>query len=147
MPLCALNHYYPSLPIRAGRDRGQFANYDEFIVRFPSYISETTKRFLLESTHFMIVPYTASTQSGVITEALGHGKLIIVNDISAFAHLKQFSFIFTVDFSNLDSIQVCIHRILTMNFSNYEKRYWEAVQYFEQNYSEYHLSIALDQVL
>lgn len=133
--------------IRAGRDRGQFVNYDEFIVRFPSYISETTKRFLLGLTHFVIVPYTISTQSGVITEALSHGKLIIVNDIPAFAHLKQFSFIFTVDFSNLDSIRDCIHRILAMNISDYEQRYWEAIQYFEQNYSEYCLSFVLDQFL
>jgi len=134
--------------IRAGRDRTSFVEYDDnLIIRFPSYISEATKRFLLGLTHFVIVPYTASTQSGVITEALSHGKLIIVNDIPAFAHLKKFSFIFTVDFSDPKSILACIHEILAMDISEYEKRYWEAIHYFEQHYSERRLAAALNEVL
>ena len=134
--------------IRAGRDRASFVEYDDnLIIRFPSYISEAAKRFLLGLTHFVVVPYTASTQSGVVTEALSHGKLIIVNDIPAFAHLKKFSFIFTVDFSDSNSILDCIHQISIMDISEYEQYYWEAIHYFEQHYSERCLSAALSKVL
>ncbi len=146
----AFQCHYPNQAqfIRAGRDRTSFVEYnDNLIIRFPSYISEAAKRFLLGLTHFVIVPYTASTQSGVITEALSHGKLIIVNDIPAFAHLKEFSFIFTVDFSDPNSILACIHQISIMDISEYEQYYWEAIHYFEQHYSERCLSAALSKVL
>ena len=132
----------------AGRDRTSFVECDDnFIIRFPSYISEASKRFLLGLTHFVVVPYTASTQSGVITEALSHGKLIIVNDIPAFDHLKKFSFILTVDFSDPKSILACIYHILTMDISEYEQYYWEAIHYFEQHYSERCLLATLSKVL
>lgn len=130
--------------IRAGRDRNLQVTYDEsLIVHFSNYISENTKGFLLGLAHFIVVPYTVSTQSGVIIEALSYGKLVIVNDIPAFAHLKGLNFVLVVDFSNSESILNCIHEILEMDVHDYEKCYWEAIRYFNDNYSERCLANAI----
>lgn len=145
-----LNQYYPQQArfIRAGRDRGVNVNYDEdLIIQFPSYISDSAKSFLFSLTHFVVVPYSFSTQSGVITEALSYGKLIIVNDIPAFSYLKNLSFAFVVDFNDEDSIRKCADKLFSMNVNDYEDRYWKAVIYFSNNHSETHLAKDLSKIL
>jgi glycosyltransferase involved in cell wall biosynthesis len=134
--------------IRGGRDRNISVNYDETrVIRFPSYLSETTKQFLFGLTHFVVIPYTASTQSGVITEALSHGKLIIVNDIPAFNDWKQFSFIFAVNFADPAALSTCIHQIAAMDRTDYQNRCWAAVHYFQTHHSESYLRQAIADVL
>jgi hypothetical protein len=136
------NQLYPEKVnfIRAGRDRNIDVQYSQKIVRFPCYLSECSKQFLFDMSHFIIVPYFISTQSGVISEALSHGKILIVNDISAFQYLKGLDFVFMIDFSDKKSILTCIQDILNMSFSEYENYYWSAVKYFQLNHSEAYLS-------
>ena len=98
-------------------------------------------------THFIVVPYSFSTQSGVITEALSYGKLLILNDIPAFSYLKNSSFAFIVDFNNKDSILKCATDLFSMDFNDYENRYWEAVNYFHVNHSESYLARTLSNIL
>lgn len=144
------NQYYSQKAqfIRAGLDRGVHVNYDEnTIIRFPSYLSNSAKSFLLGLTHFVVIPYSTSTQSGVIAEALSYGKLLIVNDIPAFSYLKSFSFAFVVDFNNEGSILKCIHDLLSMDANDYESRYWKAVDYFHANHSEGYLAKTLSNIL
>ena len=145
-----LNQYYPQQArfIRAGRDRGVNVDYDEdLIIKFPSYISDSAKSFLFSLTHFVVVPYSFSTQSGVITEALSYGKMVIVNDIPAFSYLKNFSFAFVVDFNDKNSIRKCADDLFSMDVSDYETRYWEAVSYFSENHSESSLEKKLSKIL
>jgi hypothetical protein len=144
------NQYYPQKArfIRGGLDRGIHVNYDEnMIIRFPSYLSNSAKSFLFGLTHFIVVPYSFSTQSGVIAEALSYGKLLILNDIPAFSYLKNSSFAFLIDFSNKDSILKCAHDLFSMDFNDYESRYWEAVDYFHANHSENYLVRTLSNIL
>jgi glycosyltransferase involved in cell wall biosynthesis len=134
--------------IRGGRDRGIQVQYDEdIIIRFPSYLSDTAKGFLFNLSHFVIVPYSFSTQSGVLTEALSHGKLLIISDIPAFSHFKELDFVISVNFNDRESILECVENISTMNFYDYETRYWAAAQYFQENHSEAYLSSNLSAFL
>jgi hypothetical protein len=125
--------------IRGGRDRGIDMQYSEEVIRFPCYLSDHTKSFLFNLSHFIVVPYSISTQSGVVIEALGYGKNLILNDIPAFQDFKNLDFIFMVKFSDKDSIIQCIDRISNMSFEEYENRYWLAVEYFQQRHSESYL--------
>jgi glycosyltransferase involved in cell wall biosynthesis len=146
----AMNKTHPGKAqfIRAGRDRGLHVAYEQQnIIRFPSYLSETTKAFLLGLTHFVVVPYSFSTQSGVITEAMRYGKMIIVNDIPAFACFKGLDFFFFADFKDEDSILDCIDKILSLEVDQYKSRYWSAVRFFQENHSEIYLTKALNQIL
>lgn len=141
-----VNKYYPEQArfIRGGRDRNVEVNYnEELIVRFPGFISNSAKTFLLSLSHFVVIPYSFSTQSGVVTEALSYGKLLIVNDIPTFSYLKGLSFVFFTDFNDEDSILGCIYDLFSMDVNDYETRYWEAVKYFQENHSEAYLSKAL----
>ncbi len=144
------NHYYPQKAqfIRAGSDRGIQVNYDEeLIIRFPGYISNSAKKFLLGLSHFVVVPYSFSTQSGVVTEALSYGKLLIINDIPTFSYLKGLSFVFFTDFNDESSMSKCIHDLFTMDINDYETRYWQAIRYFQENHSEAYLSKTLQETL
>lgn len=130
--------------IRGGRDRGIQVQYDEnLIIRFPSYLPDNTKRFLFGLSHFVIIPYSFSTQSGVVAEALSYGKLLILNDIPAFSYLKKYSFTFFVDFNNKDELTQCVNKLLAMSLEDFESCYWKAVDYFNANHSEEYLRNAL----
>lgn len=134
--------------IRGGRDRGIDIKYDEdLIVRFPSYLSDVTKEFLFHLSHFIVVPYSFSTQSGVLTEALSYGKILIVNDIPAFEQFKKFNFIISIDFNDKKSIVNCINYILAMSFSDYKLLHQSSIQYFRENHSEVYLSKTLNTFL
>jgi hypothetical protein len=133
--------------IRAGSDQNMSISYNEdIIVRFPGYISPKAKKFLLGLTHFVVIPYTFSTQSGVITEALSYGKLLIVNDIPAFSYLKGKNFAFFTDFNNENAIVKCIDDIMNMSIDDYKKYYREAIAYFEENHSEAYLSKSFERL-
>jgi hypothetical protein len=127
--------------IRAGRDRDVNLEYDEDIITtFPEYMTDSGKRFFFSLTHFIVVPYFFSTQSGVIAEALSYGKILIINDIPAFANLKGLDFVFIIDFNNEDSILKCVNNLFEMSWTDYEQRYWNAINYFQENFSESYLS-------
>lgn len=134
--------------IRAGRDRDVNVDYDEDIITtFPGYMTDSGKRFLFGMTHFIVVPYFFSTQSGVIAEALSYGKILIVNDIPAFSNLKGLDFVFIIDFSNEDSILKCVNNLFNMDWTDYEQRYWNAIEYFQNNFSELYLSKAITSII
>jgi hypothetical protein len=138
-----INKYYPERAkfIRGGKDRNVKLNYNEdLIIRFPSFLSNNAKSFLFGLTHFVVIPYSFSTQSGVIAEALSYGKLLIVNDIPAFSYLKNLNFVFLIDFSDEKGILKCINYLFDMDINDYEKRYWEAIKYFQEEHSETYLS-------
>ena len=138
-----VNQYYPGKArfIRGGGDRNIKVLYNEdLIVRFPNFISGNAKKFLLGLTHFVVIPYTFSTQSGVLAEALSYGKLLIVNDIPAFSYLKELKCVFLINFHDEHAILKCIDDVLNMDIKDYENRYWEAVAYFRNNHSEAYLS-------
>ncbi|MBH8563676.1 hypothetical protein I8748_16005 [Nostoc sp. CENA67] len=145
-----INEYYPEQArfIRGGRDRNVDVPYDEeLIIRFSSFLSDSAKSFLFGLTHFVVIPYSFSTQSGVLAEALSYGKLLIINDIPAFSSLKDLNFLFLVDFNNKDAILECIHKLLNMDICDYENRYWQAVKYFQEHHSETYLLKALKDIL
>jgi hypothetical protein len=145
-----INKEYPEQArfIRAGRDLDVKVDYDrESIVRFPGYMLDGAKSFLFGLTHFIVIPYLFSTQSGVIAEALSYGKLLIVNDIPAFANLKGLNFVFIVDFNNENSILNCLNDLFKMDWIEYERRYWSAVNYFQNNFSETHLAKVIDDIM
>lgn len=145
-----INRYYPKQVrfIRGGSERNVQVKYDEKLVtRFSGFISNSAKSFLLGLSHFIVIPYSFSTQSGVITEALSYGKLLIINDIPTFSYLKGLSFAFFVDFNDENSMSKCIHDLFSMNINDYETRYWEAVKYFQENHSETYLSKTLQKTL
>ncbi len=145
-----INKCYPEKArfIRGGRDRNVQVNYDEkLIIRFPGFISNSAKSFLLGLSHFVVIPYSFSTQSGVVTESLSYGKLLLINDIPTFSYLKGLSFVFFIDFNDESSISKCIHDLFSMDINDYETRYWEAVRYFQENHSEAYLSKTLQEIL
>jgi hypothetical protein len=125
--------------IRGGRDRNIDLQYSQEIIHFPCYLSETSKKFLFNFSHFIIIPYAISTQSGVIAEALSYGKFLIVNDIPAFQHLKGCPFAFVINFSQPGEIAACVQQIVEMKFEQYERSYWAAIDYFQRNHSEHYL--------
>ena len=134
--------------IRAGRDRDVNVEYDDNIITtFPGYMTDSGKRFLFGMTHFIVVPYFFSTQSGVIAEALSYGKILIVNDIPAFSSLKGLDFVFIIDFSNEDAILKCVDKLFDMDWIDYEQRYWNAVEYFKNNFSELYLSKVIPNII
>ena len=144
-----VNQQYPGKAqfIRAGRDRDVNVDYDKEIVRFPGYMPDRAKNYLFGLTHFIVVPYLFSTQSGVVAEALSHGKLIIVNDIPAFAHLKGLDFVFAIDFNDEDAIVKCLKDLFNLDWTEYQKRYWNAVNYFRDNFSEIYLAKVMDDIM
>lgn len=145
-----INKYYPEQArfIRGGRDRNVQLDYnEELIIRFPGFISNSAKIFLLGLSHFVVIPYSFSTQSGVVTEALSYGKLLILNDIPTFSYLKGQSFVFFTDFNDESSMSKCIHDLFSMEINDYETRYWDAVKYFQENHSEAYLSKILQETL
>lgn len=145
-----INKNYPEQArfIRAGSERNVQVNYDEkLIIRFPGFISNSAKSFLLGLSHFVVIPYSFSTQSGVVAEALSYGKLLIINDIPTFSYLKGLSFVFVIDFNNESSMSKCIHDLFSMDINDYETRYWEAVKYFQENHSQAYLSKTLQETL
>jgi hypothetical protein len=127
--------------IRAGRDTNLSLHYSEMgVLAFPGYIPENTKNFLLNMTHFIVVPYKFSTQSAVIPESLSLGKLLILNNIPGFQYLKNYDFAFIVDFDNHDEIKACLIKIQSMTIEEYRERYWSAIRYFEEYHSNAYLS-------
>jgi hypothetical protein len=141
-------HKSKSRFIRAGKDLRVSVNYNEdSIIRFPGYISNSSKEFLLNLTHFLVIPYNLSTQSGAIAEALSYGKFLIVNNIPAFAYLKELKFAFVIDFNNEEEILDCIQQIFSMDIQYYEECFWEAINYFNEYHSEIYLSQELNQIL
>lgn len=142
--LSAIAHnLYPDTSrfIRAGRDSNIALNYSEMSVfAFPGYVPENTKNFLLDLTHFIVIPYKFSTQSAVIPESLSLGKLLILNDIPAFQYLKGQSFAFLVDFDSEDNLKECLRNIHSMTVEDYRARYWSAIEYFEKFHSNEYLS-------
>lgn len=145
-----INTDYPKQArfIRGGSERNIQVNYDEkLIIRFPGFISNSAKSFLLGLSHFVVIPYSFSTQSGVVTEALSYGKLLIINDISTFSYLKGLSFVFFTDFNDKSSMSKCIHDVFSMDINDYETRYWDAIRYFQENHSEAYLSKTLQEIL
>jgi glycosyltransferase involved in cell wall biosynthesis len=126
--------------IRGGRDRNIDLQYSQEIIQFPCYLSETSKKFLFNLSHFIIIPYAISTQSGVIAEALSYGKFVIVNNIPAFQYLKDAAFAFVIDFNQPGEIAACVQRIVEMQFEQYETGYWASVDYFQKNHSEFYLA-------
>lgn len=144
-----IHEYYPGQArfIRGGRDRNVDVPYDEeLIIRFSSFLSDSAKSFLFGLTHFVVIPYSFSTQSGVLAEALSYGKLLIINDIPAFSSLKDLNFLFLVDFNDQDAILKCIHNLFSMDICEYENRYWQAVKYFQEHHSENYLLKALKDI-
>jgi hypothetical protein len=134
--------------VRAGRDKKVSIDYKKFgIVEFSGYLTESAKQFLLLQTHFIVVPYAFSTQSGVIAEALSYGKLLIVNDIPAFDYLKSYEFAYVIDFSDPNKISNCLEKIRAIEKEDYERRYWLAIDYFQKNHSEEYLSHRLNEML
>lgn len=134
--------------VRAGRDKKVSIDYKKFgIVEFSGYLTESAKQFLLLQTHFIVVPYAFSTQSGVIAEALSYGKLLIVNDIPAFDYLKSYEFAYVIDFSDPNKISNCLEKIRAIEREDYERRYWLAIDYFQKNHSEEYLSHRLNEML
>lgn len=127
--------------IRAGRDHNTSLDYAKTgVLAFPGYIPENTKNFLLDLTHFIVVPYKFSTQSAVIPESLSLGKLLILNNIPSFHYLKDECFAFLVDFNNQDEIRTCLLTIQSMTIEDYRERYWAAIGYFEKYHSNEYLS-------
>lgn len=124
--------------IRAGKDLVD-VGYSGEIIRFPGYVSQNAKQFLMGLTHFLIIPYSNITQSGTVVEALSYGKLLILNDISSFSHFRDLEFISMLDFSNKDSIAESLRSIHGMSFREYERYYWSTIEYFESNYSPSYL--------
>ncbi|MBW4506539.1 MAG: glycosyltransferase [Scytonematopsis contorta HA4267-MV1] len=144
-----IHKYYGEVTrcIRAGAEKNIRVNYDEeLIVRFPGYVSPNAKNFLLGLTHFLVIPYSVSTQSGVIPEALSYGKPLILNDIPAFYSLKGLKFIFMIDFNDENSIISCINYLMSMDADDYNSRCWEAVKYFRENHSIEYLSKSLNNI-
>jgi len=145
-----INKDYPKQArfIRGGSERNIQVNYDEkIIIRFPGFISNSAKSFLLGLSHFVVIPYSFSTQSGVVIEALSYGKLLIINDIPTFSYLKGLSFVFFTDFNDESSMSKCIDDLFSLDINDYETRYWEAVRYFQENHSEAYLSKTLQETL
>ena len=134
--------------IRAGWDKDVKLDYNyEKIVHFPGYISNSAKNFLLSLTHVIVIPYHFSTQSGVISEALSYGKIVILNDIPAFDHFRSLKSVFMVDFNDREQIADCLERISSMSVSEYESCYWESVKYFNQHNSVTYLKEKLDDLV
>lgn len=126
--------------IRAGRDVGIKVLYKNSISWFPGYMTDSAKQFLFRVTHIVVVPYSFSTQSGVVTEALRYGKLLVLSDIPAFSHFKDLDFVFMVNFNSRTSISSCIDKIFQINSDRYEQLFWQAVDYFNQYHSEVYLA-------
>ncbi|MBD1215829.1 MAG: hypothetical protein H9536_00515 [Aphanizomenon flos-aquae Clear-A1] len=134
--------------IRGGRDRGIDVDYSEkIIIKFPGYMTNSGKVFLLNTTHFLVVPYFFSTQSGVIVEGLKFGKILIVNDIPAFAYLKELKSVFMVNFNDESALLQCINHLFSMNVSEYEFLYWESVKYFQKHHSDDYLSKIMNKIV
>ncbi|WP_448266974.1 hypothetical protein [Nostoc sp. DSM 114159] len=145
-----INKHYPEKVrfIRGGRDRNVQVLYDEeVIIRFNGFISNSAKKFLLGLTHFVVIPYSYSTQSGVVAEALSYGKLLIVNDIPTFSYLQGLKFVYLIDFNDQNAMLKCIHNLFTMDVNEYENRYWEAIRYFQENHSDTYISKVLRDLL
>jgi glycosyltransferase involved in cell wall biosynthesis len=122
--------------IRAGWDKKIKIDYhQEKIIHFPGYISNSGKKFLLNLTHIIVIPYHYSTQSGVIVEALSYGKILIVNDIPAFDRFRDLKSVFTIDFNDRAKLVTCLNQIFSMSVAEYESCYWESVNYFNKHNS------------
>jgi len=119
---------------------------NEALLKAQTFI-DRAKNYLFGLTHFIVVPYLFSTQSGVVAEALSHGKLIIVNDIPAFTHLKGLDFVFATDFNDEDAIVNCLKDLFNLDWTEYQKRYWNAVNYFRDNFSEIYLAKVMDDMM
>ena len=134
--------------IRAGWDKDVKLDYHHSnIVHFSGYITDDAKKFLSLLTHIIVIPYHASTQSGVVVESLSYGKIVIVNDIPAFQHLRDLASVFIVDFTNKEQISKCLHEIFSMSVDEYEKCYWESIKYFESHNSHLYLQTKLDELI
>jgi hypothetical protein len=110
-------------------------------------MTNSAKVFLLNTTHFVVVPYFFSTQSAVVTEALKYGKILIINDIPAFSYLKELKSVFIVNFNDEMAMLQCINYLFSMNVSEYEFLYWESVKYFQQNHSDEYLSKIMNEIV
>jgi hypothetical protein len=134
--------------IRAGVDKKISIDYRAYnVIEFITYISESAKSFLFSNTHIVVVPYSYSTQSAVIPEALSQGKLLIVNDIQAFSYLKNKPFAFVVDFDNDDILIKCLNEIQLIDSEEYEKRSRLAIEYYRNYHSLVYLEKNLDSFL
>ena len=124
--------------IRAGMDKTSI-KYPKSVIHFPGYLQPVAKDFLYSLSHILIIPYKYSTQSGVISEALSYGKILIINNIPAFSHLKGLSFIFLIDFDSRESIVSCLREIFSMSKDEYRLRCLASIKYFEEHHSETYL--------
>jgi glycosyltransferase involved in cell wall biosynthesis len=145
-----INREYPDRVqcIRAGWDKNIQLGYEkEKIIHFPGYITNSAKKFILSLTHIIVVPYQFSTQSGVVIEALSHGKIVVVNNISAFNHLKDLKSVFIVNFNDREQILSCVNKIFSMTPEEYEECYWESINYFNKNHSILYLKDNINKLI
>ncbi len=143
------NRDYPQRTqgIRAGWDKNVKLDYrHDKITHFSGYLTDDAKKFLSLLTHIIVIPYHASTQSGVVVESLSYGKIVIVNDIPAFHHLKDLKSVFIVDFNDREKIANCLHQIFAMSADEYEQCYWESIEYFDRHNSVTYLQTRLSEL-
>ncbi len=134
--------------IRAGWDKDIELDYSkERIVHFPGYITNSAKKLLLSLTHVIVIPYRFSTQSGVVIEALSYGKVVVVNDIAAFNHLKDLKSVLIVDFKDRNKILACIQQLVSMTPDEYEECCWDSIDYFNKNNSASYLHNKLSKLI
>jgi glycosyltransferase involved in cell wall biosynthesis len=134
--------------IRAGWDKDIKLDYNkEQIVHFPGYIPNSAKKLLLSLSHAIVIPYQFSTQSGVVIEALSHGKIVIANDITAFSHLKGLKSVFIIDFNDREQISNCLKELMSMTSDKYEECCWDSINYFNTNHSTEYLQGRLNQLI
>lgn len=134
--------------VRAGWDKDIKLDYGkEQIVHFPGYITNSAKKLLLSLTHVIVIPYKFSTQSGVVIEALSHGKIVIASNITAFSHFKDLKSVFIIDFNNHEQISDCLNNLMSMTPDAYEECCWESINYFNDNHSTKYLQGRLDELI
>jgi hypothetical protein len=83
----------------------------------------------------------------VVIEALRYGKIVVVNDITAFSHLKGLKSVFIIDFNDRDRISNCLEQLMAMTPDEYEECCWDSINYFNANHSTQYLQGRLNELI
>ncbi len=125
----------PFKVIRAGKDIGVTVQYSAGIEVVDTYISEEEKNQLLIQSKVIVLPYDSISQSGIIIEALGYGKIILANSIKAFDFFKACRSVYLVDFNKIDDMSNVIDKIISLKQDEYDVLSKASQLFFMNNFS------------
>ncbi len=132
--------------VRAGKDIFK-VNYRTNILVFSEYLEKSKIEELISNCKIIVLPYDFIVQSGIIVEALYHGKLVLASRIDGFMQYQSCESVFLVDFEDIISVEKKLHYLMNLTLDEYRLKVDLGQIFFTENHSYSYLRDRLNYFL